>query len=250
MTGRLLETAEGNAVLDQFPPECPRCSRLIAAMSLGIANDLTGELVEAVFQCRHCRGYFIGRYESRRNNSWIYLQCVLPRTPVGHTFPDIESISARFSEIFNQASAAESYGLPDIAGTGYRKALEFLVKDYCIALHPDKVPEIRKAFLKNVINTYVDDGKLKRAATLTTWLGNDEGHYERRWVDKDLRDLKSLLHLTVGFVDEEIRLERYLRSMDPNQASRITFLPTASPDTEIAEEFQQLGVRPPLYPPY
>jgi hypothetical protein len=152
---------------------------------------------------------------------------VLPHTPAAQSFPLIDLVSGRFTELYNQASAAEAYGLADIAGTGYRKALEFLVKDYCVALSPEDAEAIRKKFLKNVIDDHLGDGKLKTAATLTTWLGNDEGHYERRWVDKDLKDLKALLNLTITFVNEEVQLEQYVQSMQPDAARRITFLPAA-----------------------
>jgi hypothetical protein len=149
------------------------------------------------------------------------LEGTLPYTPVSEDFPLIDLVSERFSEIYNQAATAESCGLADIAGTGYRKALEFVVKDYCIALHPLEAEQIRRKFLKNVIDDYIESGKLKRAATLTTWLGNDEGHYERRWADKDLSDLKALLSLTIAFVQEEIQMEQYLRSMQPDVPERI-----------------------------
>jgi hypothetical protein len=165
--------------------------------------------------------YFVGFYSRPLGYPDYSFQGVLPQTPVALKFPLIDLISARFSEIYNQAVAAEQYGLSDIAGTGYRKALEFLIKDYCVALDPSNSELIRKKFLKNVIDDHLEAGKLKMAATLTTWLGNDEGHYERRWVDKDLGDLKALLNLTITFVNEEIQLEQYIRSMRPDGPQRL-----------------------------
>lgn len=149
----------------------------------------------------------------------------LPVSPVKHSFPLVDRISGRFTELYNQSAAAEALGLDEIAGTGYRKALEFLVKDYCIALQPSESVEIRKKFLKNVIDDYVPAGKLKTAAVLTTWLGNDEGHYERRWVDSDLQDLKALLDLTITFVNEEVQLEQYVRRMKPDEPAKLTLIP-------------------------
>ena len=34
-------------------------------------------------------------------------------------------------------------------------------------------------------------------------LGDDETHYERRWIDKDLNDLKNLIRLTVNWIANE-----------------------------------------------
>lgn len=54
----------------------------------------------------------------------------LPTEPIHDE--EIKSVSSNFVELYRQASDAESYRLGDIAGVAYRKALEFLIKDYCI----------------------------------------------------------------------------------------------------------------------
>jgi hypothetical protein len=218
---RYLETSRSKLAVDDFPPQCPRCSRFISAIFTGALSEKGEDYEEAVFKCPNCLNFFIGVYTKRYGFDVYNFRASLPNTPVSVEFPLIDLISDRFSEIYNQTVAAEAYGLIDIAGTGYRKALEFIVKDYCIAMNPEDGGQIRKKFLKNVIDDHIDNGKLKRAATLTVWLGNDEGHYERRWVDKDLTDLKALLSLTIAFVQEEIQMEQYVRSMQPDTPIRI-----------------------------
>jgi hypothetical protein len=218
---RFLQTQSSKLPIDKSPPECPRCSRLISAIFTGVLDESQSSYLEAIFRCPNCSRHFVGFYSYDYGSASHLFRGVLPKTPVALKFPLVDLISIRFSEIYNQAAAAEQYGLSDIAGTGYRKALEFLIKDYCVALAPSDSELIRKKFLKNVIDDHLEDGKLKKAATLTTWLGNDEGHYERRWVDKDLGDLKALLSLTITFVNEEIQLEQYLRSMQPDGPQRL-----------------------------
>lgn len=44
----------------------------------------------------------------------------------------IDEISPKFNEIYKQALAAEVSNLNEIAGLGYRKSLEFLIKDIAI----------------------------------------------------------------------------------------------------------------------
>jgi hypothetical protein len=44
----------------------------------------------------------------------------------------IQKISPSYYEILEQASSAEHHGLTLIAGAGYRKALEYLVKSYVV----------------------------------------------------------------------------------------------------------------------
>jgi predicted RNA-binding Zn-ribbon protein involved in translation (DUF1610 family) len=225
-----LQTQHTTMTVDDYPPICPRCNRHIAAIFTGVLTNLGEGEEEAVFRCPHCGLYFVGQFRMNYNRSIYLYQGVLPWTPSNRAFPLIDLVSERFIEIFNQAVAAEEYGLTDISGTGYRKALEFLIKDYCIALSPNNAESIRKKFLKSVIDEHLGDGKLKIAATLTTWLGNDEGHYERRWIDKDLSDLKALLKLTIAFVNEEVQLEQYVQSMKPDSDKKLTLLQSPSPE--------------------
>ena len=109
--------------------------------------------------------------------------------------------------------AAEAYGLTEVCGAGYRKALEFLVKDYLIQVSPQDASDIKKEFLGTCIKARVQDVKVKQCAELAAWLGNDETHYERRWVGKDLGDLKLLIDLTVHWVSSELLTQKYSASM-------------------------------------
>jgi hypothetical protein len=128
----------------------------------------------------------------------------LPWSPQGRQFaPSIVETSPLFGSIYNQAAAAEAYGLPDVAGPGFRKALEFLVKDYAIALHPDDAVWIRSALLAPVIAKHFANTSMAVVFSRAAWLGNDETHYERRWVDHDIDDLKKLIDASVHFIEME-----------------------------------------------
>jgi hypothetical protein len=128
---------------------------------------------------------------------------------------EITKLSSNFVEINGQAATAEQYGLNQIAGVGYRKALEFLIKDYCITRHPDKAKEIKGAWLATCIKTYVDDANTKLCAERAAWLGNDETHYVRRWEDKDIGDLKILIKLTIAWIHNNLLTKKYLSDMPP-----------------------------------
>ncbi|MEK0405122.1 hypothetical protein WNX62_16005, partial [Lactiplantibacillus plantarum] len=53
-------------------------------------------------------------------------------------FPQqISDISPRFVSVYTQSFKAERIGLAELAGMGYRKALEMLVKDYAIHKFPN-----------------------------------------------------------------------------------------------------------------
>jgi len=96
---------------------------------------------------------------------------------------------------------------------GYRKSLEFLVKDYCILKQPGAAEEIKKTLLGQCIGTWVEDPKVKECAKRAAWLGNDETHYLRKWESKDINDLKILITLTVNWIHNDILTERYMKEM-------------------------------------
>ena len=117
---------------------------------------------------------------------------------------EISNLSASFVKIYNQAIEAEASELDELAGMGYRKALEFLIKDYCIYKNPNDEETIKKIQLGEVINNYVDSQKIKNLAKISAWIGNDETHYTRKHEELDIEDLKKFIEATVHFVSYDI----------------------------------------------
>ena len=64
-----------------------------------------------------------------------------------------------------------------------------------------------------VINKYVDDVRIKEVAKRAVWLGNDETHYVRQWDDKDIHSLKTLIDLTVHWIEAEEMTKSILKEM-------------------------------------
>tara|TARA_R110000850_G_scaffold183823_1_gene309402 strand:+ start:158 stop:367 length:210 start_codon:yes stop_codon:yes gene_type:complete len=64
------------------------------------------------------------------------------------------------------------------------------------------------------INEYVNDANVKVCASRAAWIGNDETHYVRKWGEKDINDLKTLLRLTSAWILNELLTEKYLREME------------------------------------
>jgi hypothetical protein len=123
----------------------------------------------------------------------------------------ISKVSPDFCSIYEEAYKAEQYGLLLVAGPGYRKALEFLIKDYIIGrltetdaakLAVEKA-KVEKTLLGTCVKDYVQSEQIKEIAKRAAWLGNDETHYVRKWEDKDLKDLKKLITLTLHWIEVE-----------------------------------------------
>jgi hypothetical protein len=122
-------------------------------------------------------------------------------------------LSPDFYEIYNQAQKAERSDWVLVAGPGYRKALEFLIKDYACNLHPDEIEKIRKMELGPCIQQYMINPLVKDTAQRAAWLGNDETHYLRKWEGKDLQDLKELLQLVTTIIHSELQYHKMKTDM-------------------------------------
>ena len=126
----------------------------------------------------------------------------------------IVEISPSFCEIYNQAYAAQQMELSQICGVGYRKALEFLIKDYIMSSIVDEKKEsIKQKNLSKCISEDIASSNIKAVAARATWIGNDETHYVRKWEDKDIYDLIGLIDLTVRWIESEVETKRLLEEM-------------------------------------
>lgn len=126
---------------------------------------------------------------------------------------EINTLSPSFVKIYNEAYSAEQSRLYEICGMGYRKALEFLIKDYLTHKFPDQSDEIKEDSLGNCIKKkeYGFDEKVKSVAERCAWLGNDHSHYIAKHTDKDLDDLKKLLNMTVTWITLLVQSEEALK---------------------------------------
>ncbi|ATC88972.1 DUF4145 domain-containing protein [Pseudoalteromonas arctica] len=211
------------AEIDKEADICPICDT--AQIPVRIFVTITGELekydtkLEIVMKCMNsnCARLYIAQY-IKDNIGFIYNKFKFNYSfPKAFKAPDITKeitdISQSFRKIFIQASEAESKQLDELAGIGYRKALEYLIKDYCISIKPDKEEDIKSNQLSRVINNYVTDENLKSCANRAVWLGNDETHYIRKWENHDLKDLKILIQLTCTWIQSSILTKKYMDEM-------------------------------------
>lgn len=153
---------------------------------------------------------FIAYYLKKPADSAFAYFYSVPTSPKEIIFPEVISeISEAFIEIYTQSATAEEKKLDQISGVGYRKSLEFLIKDYLIGLFPEKEEEIKKSYLGTCIKKYIEDERIKDAAKRAAWLGNDETHFVRLWENHDIDDLKTLIKLTVNFIESNALLKKY-----------------------------------------
>ena len=199
----------GATVTIDTPSKCPHCGRTMSPLHVGqSASSETTNISEegrfsVYFRCsfEDCLKYFVieyinDDYESATMVDYTY------RPPIKVKLPEnIEKVSPIFVEIYSQATVAESETLNQIAGVGYRKAAEFLIKDYAISKNPSDEGKIKAIMLGQVIADYLNDfPKIQALAKSVAWIGNDETHYVRRHDDKDIQDLKKFILSAAQFI--------------------------------------------------
>jgi len=193
--------------------KCPICNSSIAPVEKSNFFNSDSKMYFFMFECPACNKGFITHYnytnerKIKNNISYNMLKLVnsYPKVPELHQFDEnIKKLSSNFCEIFNQAYVAEQMNLNEIAGIGYRKALEFLIKDYCIDKNKEQEENIKKEPLSQVITNYILSDKIRNLAKASIWIGNDETHYVRKYEDKDIKDLKRFISATVAYITYEL----------------------------------------------
>ena len=165
--------------IDKAPDECPICHVAITPIDLktGILIYPGGpSCAERLLQCPNgkCQRLFIARHfrTQPQNTTYFFYSSVPVELKTVEQSETISKISADFCAIYQQAHKAEQHGLLLVAGPGYRKALEFLVKDYIISQFKEIDPEklaadkatVEKTLLGSCIKTYVKSDQIKEIA--------------------------------------------------------------------------------------
>lgn len=216
---QILDSSDYADIIDPID-HCPVCKKsgdpiIIKAFYIGNPQKAP---VQIVYQCRYqkCNTIFVVQYNrlmTERMEAEYYLKYTFPMFFEKKSFsPEIIQVSPLFVEIYNQSKDAEHIELEQIAGCGYRKSLEFLVKDYLIYLNPKKTEDIKIKWLGNCINE-ISNAEIKGCAKRAVWLGNDETHYCRKWETKDIDDMKNIIDLLVIWIMLEIRTKKLLKDM-------------------------------------
>jgi hypothetical protein len=223
---KLIIPDNGSFDLEKYPNFCPLCHTSISldgpyTENVNLVNlnseykDRDYDNVQLIFRCSACFRLFISNYCQRHAAGELFWYSgSYPKKPKKVVIDKvIESEFPNFVEIYRQANIAEFAELEQIAGCGYRKSLEFLIKDYCISFLKKDPDHIRDSMLSQCIRDDIDESNIKDCALRATWLGNDEAHYHRKWETKDVEDLKKLIELTMSWIKSHILTEQFKKEM-------------------------------------
>lgn len=177
-------SAISKTLMIQIPQSCPLC---------GIGNNPTthevgrleiqeGYVFTLHHRCPACKKYHMTNQEYLNQDDKTTMILVYPNKVV----IDIDDLfiehAPKFVEFYSEAVEAEKMGLENIAGTGYRSAIECLIKDYALAFELDDKEYLSdpKLTFNNAIDRYVkNDDLLKGALHFIRTVGNDYTHWNK-----------------------------------------------------------------------
>ena len=149
---------KGYIDIDRYPDSCPVCHHGIEPIKRQLAHfHAEQKRLEVIFRCprEKCQSLFIARYSASGYSNTLVYREAYPFEPVDTDFPGhIQKISPQFCAIANEAQKAEGLGWKLVAGPGYRKALEFLIKDYLCLAQPTDTDRIKHMQLGPCIGTF------------------------------------------------------------------------------------------------
>lgn len=178
-----------------FPQQCPVCLHDIQLKPLCKTTGSNGQMW--LFQCprQQCRAVF---------SLLFHKDGKLAELPSSdQTFFDKEElskISEHFVETYDQAEKAERLKLTEIYGEAYRKATEYLVKDFLIKfgnLNKNE-DQILKMNLSDAAKK-LPDKRLVDLALASTWLGNDQTHPLQKHPEYGVKELKKFIEELAAF---------------------------------------------------
>ena len=195
----------------QIPQTCPWC---------GIGNNPTnneagkieiqeGYIFSMHHRCPACKKYHMTNQEYLHQANKTTMVLVYPNKVVTDIDRLFIEYAPRFVEFYSEAIEAEKSGLENIAGTGYRSALECLIKDYALAFELDTKEYLSdpKLTFNNAIDRYVkDDDLLKGALHFIRTVGNGYTHWNKS-TSISLPELKNYVDIIIQIFKSKFMLK-------------------------------------------
>lgn len=199
------------------PTICPVCDHALKPQELALhafQNEHNEWFLSGFYLCRACFQTFVTLHRChvedichKYRSSLIYAE---PQRFHAQPFDkNICALSPQFVKIYNQALAADEFGLDEIAGLGYRKSIEYLLKDYLCRQDPSNSDAIKSEFLGKAIGR-IKEVRIKTLTERAVWIGNDEAHYVRKHQKLDIDDMKRFIDALLHYVASELTFEEAL----------------------------------------
>ena len=126
----------------------------------------------------------------------------------------IKSMSPGFIDRYNQAYHCEQEGFEELAGIGYRSAMEILIKDYALFFKLKPKEEIAKLNLNRAIEIFFKDNHPALiSADVVRFMGNDYTHWEKdEKKPPSLEEIKTYLDMLISILYFDLKVKHPPRS--------------------------------------
>lgn len=185
------------------PSVCPHCGFGTDAVRVNTAawNYFENSLLFLqTCKCTSCSKTFFFASHKEEGADTAKLVCITPNTEPVYKDEILEKISPRFVNMYNQALRAENRIDIELAATGYRSAMEILIKDYAINELNEPKEQVTSYNLNNAIGKYLKQEVLVNSADVIRILGNDFTHYDRKYPEHDFDMLKSYMDIFITLI--------------------------------------------------
>lgn len=213
---RIFFSSNTNKFESVIPVECPHCGAYSTPQI--VAESLINygmKIWTFIFRNDCCDKYSFALYKVQ--DATAEFLGILPAVHKKPQLPEsMVKISPRFVELYTQSFDAEQNSYFELAGSGYRNAIEVLIKDFAInELHISE-KEVCKKTLSKAIESYLPNLNASISADVMRVLGNDYTHYERRYKDIDFEILKRYLQIFISSIDCEYLIKHPVVPINPN----------------------------------
>lgn len=190
---------------------CPHCGQSVFAEMVDNKTfdyEKDSDYVAITYKCPDpkCSKIYISLHLSNNIDKKLNLIYIYPTKLPKTLDPLLQEMSPRFIESYRQANIAENHNCFDLAGAGYRNAIEILIKDYAIIELNEDPTTVAKKRLHTCIKDYLGDVDLTRCADVVRILGNDNTHYERKYEELDFNILKTYMDIFIQLITTKLRI--------------------------------------------
>lgn len=191
------------------PHYCPICmtpqeGSLVDRKLWNVDDDVCYGTV--MYRCNSCGKKYLVNYNLSTKEKHGSFGSFYPVLEITYENPTLQKVSPGFMDLYAQASHAEYNQDLELAATGYRNALEFLVKDFAIVECGANPADVKKKTLFQAIGDYLPATDLIKSADVIRILGNDFTHYDRKHPNLDFDLLTKYMEIFVNLIETQIML--------------------------------------------
>ena len=193
------------------PKQCPYCQvvmrPIVDTNLITMVKYNSTSVMLVVLRAPCCEKHFFVTYEVG-SSSYPTLLYSYPQITSSQLPEVVTEMSPRFAQLYGQSYTAEMNGHIELAGSGYRNAIEVLIKDFAIEVLKVDRQEVVKKSLYDAIGAYIDSKQLQNCADVIRLLGNDRTHYVAKYEGVDFETLKKYVDIFINTVENEIMIRQ------------------------------------------